>query len=302
MSVEHELLGWFERHGRAALPWRTDRTPYRVLVSEFMLQQTQVERVVPAFEAFVARWPSFAALAEASQADVVRAWRGLGYNSRAVRLHRLAKVVVTEHGGALPRDEVVLRTLPGIGSYTARAVRAFAFDAEVLAPDTNVRRIVHRVYYGMEWPPRATAAQLDAAGAAITSLAGGYTVNSALMDLGATLCTARAPKCLLCPLQTMCVAAPIDARALTAAATRHARTQAPQEALRFEATTRYVRGRIVERLRTLPPDQRVSFLDLYADLKPTLPHHDTSTVQAIIARLADDGIIDSGTHGIRLAP
>ncbi|MBD5636034.1 MAG: A/G-specific adenine glycosylase, partial [Candidatus Eremiobacteraeota bacterium] len=131
-------------------------------MSEFMLQQTQVERVVPIFERFVAAWPNFAALARASQADVIRAWKGLGYNSRAVRLHKLARAVCDSYGGELPSDEIRLRELPGIGPYTARAVAAFAFDASVAAIDTNVRRIVHRTQLGLEWPPLANAAELDA--------------------------------------------------------------------------------------------------------------------------------------------
>jgi len=295
------LLDWFTRNGRADLPWRRNRDPYHIVVSEFMLQQTQVERVVPLFEAFVKRWPSFAALEAASRSDVLRAWRGLGYNSRAVRLHRLAQTVVAGHGGVLPRDETVLRALPGIGSYTARAVRAFAFDADVLAVDTNVRRIMHRTQYGIEWPPRATALQLDAAGAALIPSAQGYAFNSALMDLGATLCTARAPRCLLCPLQSVCAAAPLDAVTLAALAKQHAPERGPQERLRFESTTRYVRGRVIERLRALPESERISFLDLYDDLAPALAHHDADAVAEIVKRLEADGVLETSNAGVRLS-
>jgi len=294
------LLDWFARNGRADLPWRRNRDPYHIVVSEFMLQQTQVERVVPLFEGFVKRWPSFAALGAASRSDVLRAWRGLGYNSRAVRLHRLAQTVVAGHGGVLPRDETVLRALPGIGSYTARAVRAFAFDADVLAVDTNVRRIMHRTQYGIEWPTRATALQLDAAGAALLPSAQGYAFNSALMDLGATLCTARAPRCLLCPLQSVCAAAPVDAASLATLATRHAPARGPQERLRFEATTRYLRGRVVERLRALPEGQRISLLDLCVELGPVLIHHDTVAVTMAVTRLEADGLVEATDGGIRL--
>lgn len=266
-----------------------------------MLQQTQVERVVPLFEALVARWPSFVALAAASQADVLRAWRGLGYNSRAVRLHRLAKAVLAEHGGVLPSDEAMLRALPGIGTYTARAVRAFAFNADTLAVDTNIRRIVHRTQHGIEWPPRATAAQLDAAGLALVPPGRGYAFNSALMDLGATLCTARAPKCLLCPLQSICAAAPIDAATVAALAKRHAPKRGPQERLRFEATTRYVRGRVIERLRALPENGRISFMELYDDLAPALAHHDAEAVAVIVKRLEADGVLEANDAGVRLA-
>jgi A/G-specific adenine glycosylase len=249
MSLAPELIAWFERSGRATLPWRTNRDPYRIAVSEFMLQQTQVERVVPIFLAFVGQWPSFAELARASQADVVRAWKGLGYNSRAVRLHRLAKVVHEEHGGELPREERALRALPGVGPYTACAIAAFAFDTGVVAFDTNVRRIVHRTQLGLEWPPLASDTILAELAAGLVPAERGYAFNSALMDLGATLCTARAPKCLLCPLQVRCAAAPVDPARLAALAARHARERSPQERLPFEATTRYVRGRVIDRLR-----------------------------------------------------
>ena len=301
MTFAAALLAWFERHGRRTLPWRTGRAPYRIVASEFMLQQTQVDRVVPIFEAFVARWPTFAALAEASRADVVRAWKGLGYNSRAVRLHGLASVVVTTHGGVLPCDEATLRTLPGVGPYTARAVAAFAFDASVVAFDTNVRRIVHRTQVGIEWPPRATASELDARATTLIGDVGGYAFNSALMDLGATTCTARAPKCLLCPLQTQCAAAPIDATRLATLATQHARPASPQERLPFEATTRYVRGRIVDRLRELRAGEALVADALYAELATTLAKRDERTLATIVANLVRDGVVERSEAGLRLA-
>ena len=266
-----------------------------------MLQQTQLDRVVPIFERFVGTWPDFAALAAASQADVVRAWKGLGYNSRAVRLHKLARAVCESHGGVLPRDEATLLTLPGIGPYTARAIATFAFDADVAAIDTNVRRIVHRTQLGLEWPPLAGAAELDALAVALVPHGRGFAFNSALMDLGATLCTARAPKCLLCPLVASCAAAPIDAAVLADRAATYARPRSPQERLRFEATTRYVRGRIIDRLRALDEGERVSFLTLATDLAPSLTHHDTTAVEAVLAALERDGMVDRASDGIRLA-
>jgi A/G-specific adenine glycosylase len=294
-------LRWFARSGRARLPWRTDRAPYRIVVSEFMLQQTQVERVVPIFERFVAAWPDFAALAAASQADVVRAWQGLGYNSRAVRLHKLARAVRDEYGGALPREEERLRALPGIGPYTARAIAAFAFDADVAAMDTNLRRIVHRTQLGLEWPPLANAAALDALAAGLVPAGQGYAFNSALMDLGATLCTARAPKCLICPLARTCAAAPVDRARLALLATEHAPRRTPQERLTFERTTRYVRGRVIDRLRELPAGQRISLYDLEAALLPKLAHHDAEAVGAVLAGLEREGVVERSSDGVRLA-
>ncbi len=300
MSLGSSLLAWFERHGRAGLPWRTVRDPYRTVVSEFMLQQTQVDRVVPIFVRFVERWPNFADLAEAAQADVVRAWQGLGYNSRAVRLHRLARAVCDRFGGELPRDEATLRELPGVGPYTARAIAAFAFDADVVAIDTNVRRIVHRTQLGLEWPPLASETELDAIATALVPSGSGYAFNSALMDLGSSLCTARAPKCLLCPLQRSCAAAPIDAAHLAALAARHAKPRAPSERLAFVHTDRFVRGRVVDRLRALEGPAALSLLDLHGSLADIVPNYDHGRVELIVGRLAAEGVVERLGDAVRL--
>jgi A/G-specific adenine glycosylase len=284
------------------LPWRTDRTPYRIAVSEFMLQQTQVERVVPAFERFTARFPSFEALAGASQADVVRAWQGLGYNTRAVRLHRLARAVRDELAGALPARIESLERLPGVGPYTARAIGAFAFDADVVAADTNIRRIVHRTQYGIEWPARARAADLDAAAAGLLPRGRAFEFNSALMDLGAALCTARAPKCLLCPLAHACAAAPLDPARLAAAALAHAKPASPQERVRFRESTRFVRGRIIDRLRSLAPHERISMLDLHRELAPLLPGGDEAAFRGVVRKLAADGVVAESEGAVFLVP
>ncbi len=301
VPIAPALLEWFARAGRSTLPWRTDRAPYRIVVAEFMLQQTQVERVVPIFDAFVAAWPDFAALVKASQADVVRAWRGLGYNSRAVRLHVLARAVCERYGGELPHSEAELLTLAGVGPYTARAIATFAFDADVAAVDTNIRRIVHRTQLGLEWPPLASTAELDRLAGALVAPGTGYAFNSALMDLGATICTARAPKCLLCPLVATCAAAPIDPAALRERAAAHAKPKSPQERIAFERTTRFVRGRIVDRLRGLRPDDAISLLDLHAVIEAEAPHHDREAVEGILAALISEGVVERGELGVRLA-
>jgi A/G-specific adenine glycosylase len=172
--VDSVLLTWFGENGRN-LPWRGTRCPYAILVSEVMLQQTQVERVLPRWTAWLERWPSVEALAAASPADAIREWQGLGYNRRALNLHRAA-CVVAEHGW--PDD---LTELPGVGRYTADAVRAFAFGEHVLPVDTNVRRVQERTGHAFD----ASCAQ-------------------ALMDLGATVCLARVPRCGVCPLAGGC--------------------------------------------------------------------------------------------------
>jgi A/G-specific adenine glycosylase len=172
--VEETLLAWFDEHGRD-LPWRRTRDPYAILVSEVMLQQTQVARVVPRYLAFLERWPTVEALAAAAPADVIREWQGMGYNRRAVNLHRAAARIATE---GWPED---LAELPGVGRYTADAIARFAFERPVLPVDTNVRRVLDR-----------TEASFGPASA------------HALMDLGATLCLARIPRCQACPLAGEC--------------------------------------------------------------------------------------------------
>ncbi len=298
-TIRKRLLAWYARHGRASLPWRVTRDPYYTLVSEFMLQQTQVDRVVPKFESFVALFPDVAALARSSVADVLRAWKGLGYNSRAVRLKLVAQAVVERHGGRIPRDEEALRALPGVGAYTAAAIRAFAFDIDDAPIDTNVRRIVHRLGFGIEFPPAATAAQLDARARALVPKRKGHDWSSALMDLGAAICTARAPKCLLCPLVAACAAAPVDAASLDAARRARAKPASPQAALPFEETARYARGRIVDRLRELPPGSRISLLDLHRSLAPALPGRSVDQLGELVGALERDGLLER--RGERIA-
>jgi A/G-specific adenine glycosylase len=293
------LLAWYREHGRTHLPWRVTRDPYRVLVSEFMLQQTQVERVIPLYDAFLGVFPDIATLAAAAGGDVLRMWRGLGYNSRAMRLHALAQTVVREHGGVLPRERDALLALPGIGPYTAAALRAFAFEIDDVAFDTNLRRIVHRTELGVEYPALATERELDARARAALPAGAAHDWNSALMDVGATICTARAPKCLLCPLRASCVAAPVDAADLAARAQRHAK-RTPQESLPFERTTRFLRGRIVDRLRDVPAGESLALDALIAALAPVVPPDRLDEIPLVAAALEREGIVVSSERALRL--
>lgn len=290
-ELQRTLLGWYARNGRAHLPWRITRDPYRVLVSEFMLQQTQVERVLPKFTAFVERFPDFPTLAENGAAEVVKYWQGLGYNSRAVRLHAVARIVVERYSGKLPSDLTELCSLPGVGPYTAAALRAFAFDLDDAAIDTNVLRAVHRWMHGIEYPPKVTRAQLDAEAHQIVPAGRAHDWNSALMDLGATVCTARAPKCGICPVASSCRAAPLDAVALDSARRKYARAPSAQEILPFPQTTRYARGRIVDRLRALPAGAQISLLDLHSELKPLLAGRTVEQIGAIVDALERDALV-----------
>ena len=294
------LLAWFAHHGRSTLPWRRNREPYAIVVSEFMLQQTQVERVIPAFESFLERFPGFGALARGSRADVLRAWKGLGYNGRAIRLHELGRVVAGRSNGALPRDVASLRALPGIGAYTAAAVAAFAFDEDVIAVDTNVKRIVHRYRFGVEWPPKATGTELAAEARRWLPPGSAYAFNSALMDLGATICTARTPRCLVCPLRRSCAAAPLEASRIAALAQAHRGRRSPQESVAFVRSTRYLRGRVIDRLRALAPEERISLLDLESELSAAIEPHGSETFRRIVADLAREGALEETTGTVCL--
>jgi A/G-specific adenine glycosylase len=209
--LEAELLAWFAEHGRE-LPWRRTRDPYAILVSEVMLQQTQVARVVPRYLAFLRRWPTVDSLAAASPGDVIREWQGLGYNRRAINLHRAARQVA---GEGWPED---LTDLPGVGRYTADAVARFAFDWPVLPVDTNVRRVLQRT--GADFGPASA---------------------HALMDLGATICLARVPRCETCPLAERCPS-------------RGRRYPAERRQSSFEGSFRQRRARTLRRVaeRALP--------------------------------------------------
>ncbi len=196
-----ELLHWYDRC-RRDLPWREPGvTPWQILVSEFMLQQTPVSRVLPIWCDWVVRWPTASATAAASPADVVRAWGKLGYPRRAKRLHECATVIARDHGDVVPDDVEILLRLPGVGSYTARAVACFAYQQPVPVVDTNVRRVVARVVHGRADAGTASTVRDHAdVSALLPKDSSAHRFSAALMELGATVCTARAPRCGLCPL------------------------------------------------------------------------------------------------------
>jgi A/G-specific adenine glycosylase len=197
--LRRRVLGWGAEH-RRDLPWRRTRDPWLILVSEVMLQQTQVERVVPHYERFAAAFPTPAACAGAGPAAVVRRWSGLGYNRRALNLHRAARRVVAHHGGTVPREDAALRALAGVGPYTARAVRSFAYGDDVAAVDTNAARILARAVAGAPLTPTAATRLGDRLVPAGLS----WEFNQTMFDLGATVCTAARPDCAACPLRRLC--------------------------------------------------------------------------------------------------
>ena len=233
-----QLLDWYAREQRD-LPWRRPEvTPWQILVSEFMLQQTPVARVEPIWREWIARWPTPSATAAAGAADVLRAWGKLGYPRRAKRLHECAAVIATEHGDVVPSDVETLLTLPGVGAYTARAVACFAYRSRVPVVDTNVRRVVARVVHGRADSP-SSVRDLDDVAALLPDDADAPRFSIALMELGATVCTARSPRCGLCPL-TVCA---WRASGYPAATTAAKRVQ------KYAGTDRQVRGRLLDVLR-----------------------------------------------------
>ncbi len=234
-----ELLSWYAREQRD-LPWRRpDVSAWQILVSEFMLQQTPVARVEPIWLEWIARWPTPSATAAANPADILRAWGKLGYPRRAKRLHECATVIAAEHGDVVPVDVDTLLSLPGVGTYTARAVACFAYKQPVPVVDTNVRRVVTRVVHGRADAGTPKARDLDDVAALLPDDAAAPQFSVALMELGATVCTARAPRCGRCPL-------------------RHCRWRSlgfpvssdpPRRTQRYAGTDRQVRGRLLDVLR-----------------------------------------------------
>jgi A/G-specific adenine glycosylase len=230
--MRRTLLSWFKKAGRT-LPWRETSDPYAITVSEIMLQQTQVDRVIPKYHAFLKKFPTWKALANAPQSEVVKMWSGLGYNRRALGLQKLAKAI-TERRGVMPSDFDELVKLPGIGPYTAQAIRAFAFKKANAAPvDTNIERVIKRIF---------NAYLSDQKG--IVKIASDilpndvWSWNHALMDFGAGICNARAPKCEVCPLKDICIAYPCEGNDIK-------KNKQPK----FEDSDRMYRGRLLVFLR-----------------------------------------------------
>jgi A/G-specific adenine glycosylase len=238
--LHRTVIEWFDDHARD-LPWRTDPEPWRVLVSEFMLQQTPVARVLPVYAEWMRRWPTPASLAASTTGDAVRAWGRLGYPRRALRLHAAAVAIVQRHDGTVPSDHGELLMLPGVGSYTAAAIASFAFGGRHPVLDTNVRRLFARVIDGDELPtPAPTVAERHAA-EALLPLADAHRWAAATMELGALVCTARSPHCGACPITELCA---------WRQAGHPVHDRPPRRTQAWNGTDRQVRGRLLQVLRT----------------------------------------------------
>lgn len=244
-DLSDRLLAWYQHNGRQ-LPWRGHPDPYAIWVSEIMLQQTQVNTVIPYFERWMQRLPSMASLAQASEQDVLSAWEGLGYYSRARNMHKAARIVLQQHAGMLPGDVQSLRCLPGIGRYTAAAIASIAFGQDVAILDGNVRRVLARVFDISEYADSPQGEkQLWALAATHLPPGRGGDYNQALMDLGATICRPRNPLCEVCPLAGLC-----QARALGVQEQRPVMKPRPAIPTRVHAAAVIVRdGKVLLSLR-----------------------------------------------------
>jgi A/G-specific adenine glycosylase len=305
-TIQSRLLEWFAANGRD-LPWRHTRDPYRIMVSEIMLQQTQVDRVVPKYHAFLELFPSLEALAAAPTAEVIRAWTGLGYNRRAVNMQRAARAVLDEHGGQFPRDLAALLKLPGIGPYTAGAIACFAFEQDVAFMDTNIRRVVQRMFAGPEESAAAGEARLLTLAQAAVPPGQGWAWNQAIMELGALICTAAGPACWRCPLRAECRAY-AERRAAdeqlfgnrAAPPQPQPRRVAERRESPYAGSNRFYRGRAIEALRGLGPGQALPLAQLGRAIKSDFVENDMSWLRALVAGLARDGLLSLEDEQARL--
>ena len=280
-DLRRDVLAWYDATGRE-LAFRATADPYAVLVSELMAQQTQAARAAEAWTAWMARWPTVADLAGASVADVVRAWSGLGYNRRAISLHRAARAIMDRHGGVVPGTVAALEALPGVGPYTARAVAAIAFLVPVGAVDTNVRRVLGRVSAG--GAEAYSPAELQALADAVVPRDRPDAWTHALMDLGARLCRPAGPRCRDCPAIAWCRYAAGARPGARAPAQGPVHPPRPEPA--FPSTRRWLRGRILEQARDAEDGVWLGYGE-------AIGTHPPGAVREAVLALAADGLLEA---------
>jgi A/G-specific adenine glycosylase len=273
-----------------------------------MLQQTQVDRVLPKYKQFLSAFPTLADLANAPTAEVISAWVPLGYNRRAISLQSIAKQVIAEYEGQIPDSIDELLKLKGIGRYTAGAIACFAYRKHVATVDVNIRRVLHRVFLGLEQPEqKINDSQMLLLAEQVLPTGQAYDWNQSLMDLGATICTSNDTRCGRCPLQETCVAyaemgkyslfpSGVVLRQLRKVAEKKSGYQTQP----FTSSNRYFRGRIVDLLRSAPAQQRMPLEVLGAQIKPGFSDEDSTWLQQIIDGLVKDGLLDATEDGVRL--
>ena len=241
----HQVIAdWYVTFGRD-LPWRKSNDPYKILVSEIMLQQTQVARVIPKYEAFLNAFPTLPLLAEASVSDVIKIWSGMGYNNRAVRLHKLARFVVNELNNQLPCTAEELIKLPGVGPYTAAAIACFAFGSSDPVLDTNIYRVLSRIFHGTTPPSKKVINILAAEVIPARSTVSASHWSQALMDIGSSFCSIRRPACRECPAKSYCSAAPDLENPKDLSLAAKSSPSIPKQS-KFIGSARYYRGKIID--------------------------------------------------------
>jgi A/G-specific adenine glycosylase len=271
-SLHQPVLTWYKENKRD-LPWR-DSDPWGVLVSEIMLQQTPVARVLPIYIQWMKRWPTAASLARATPAEVITAWGRLGYPRRALRLHECAKVITSQYHGVVPKTEQELRALPGIGEYTSAALIAFAFNGRSLVLDINIRRLFSRVIDGVEVPKAAPTKSERVAREVLIPERDAHIWAAATMELGALICTAKKPQCGQCPLASQCKWRSLD----------YPLSDQPKRTQTWHGTDRQCRGVIVQALRENPVLQKKEIMLLW-----DVP----SQVEKALLTLLEDGLVVS---------
>ncbi len=279
------LLRWYRRNGRE-LPWRKERDPYRVLVSEIMLQQTQMSRVLQKYPLFLKRFPSFQTLARAPRSQVIRAWQGMGYNNRAVRLQQLASTVLHQYRGRLPTSILELQKLPGIGPYTAHALACFVHKVPHPVVDTNVSRVLKRLFPRELKPTQRVSEDINriwALAHALLPHRHAYDWNQALMDLGALVCTAANPQCSKCPISQACP----SAHKITRGRVRRKKQERGRDAI----PNRIYRGRIIEFLRHRTNGRGVTFSLVACAVKANYTTKDERWLRGLIRGLERDGLL-----------
>ena len=306
-QVQSALLSWYAQEQRD-LPWRTTSDPYAILVSEVMLQQTQVDRVLPKYRQFLAAFPTLVDLAAAPTAEVISAWVPLGYNRRAISLQSIAKQVIAEYQGQIPDSIDELLKLKGIGRYTAGAIACFAYRKHVATVDTNIRRVLHRIFLGLEQPEqKINDSQMLSLAEQVLPTGQAYNWNQALMDLGATTCTSNDTRCGSCPLQETCRAyAEMGQYSLFPSGVvfrqlrKVAEKKSGYQTQPFTSSNRYFRGRIIDLLRSVPAQQRIPLEVLGVQIKPGFSDDDSIWLQKIVHGLVKDGLLDATEEGVRL--
>jgi A/G-specific adenine glycosylase len=283
--IQEALISSFEKNGRD-LPWRRTRDPWRVLVSEVMLQQIQVKRATPFYERFLAPFPTVDALADAPLAEAIRVWEDMGRYRRVVYLQRTARIVVREHEGSIPSDPEDLLKLPGVGPYTAGAVTCFAYERDAAFLDTNMRRVLRRFFFGLKVTKPPTDRDLLGIATELVPQGRGWRWNQALMETGALLCTARSPRCDECPLREGC-----RARA-EATSVDWPRPERKSSAYRYEDSNRYYRRRVLAELREVSHvgAEDIALHDLGRRVKQDFDEWDTDWLHAAVESLCKDGL------------